>query len=107
MHAKTLKPRLALLNTQRLRSAPAIGATQRQRGGSWQARRLAQLEREPLCKHCEALGLVALAVEVDHVRPLWSGSDLDTEDNLQSLCKPCHAAKTASEASERAKARSD
>ena len=105
MRAKTLKPRLALLNTQRLRSAPAIGVTVRQRGGSWQVRRIAQLEREPLCRHCAALGIVALAVEVDHIRPLWSGSGLDTDDNLQSLCTPCHAIKTASEASDRASKR--
>jgi len=98
---------LALLNTQRLRTAPAIGATLRQRGGSWQVRRIAQLQREPLCRHCALLGVVALATQVDHVRPLWSGSGLDTDDNLQSLCAPCHAIKTASEASDRAKNRRD
>ena len=107
MRAKTLKPRLALLNTQRLREAPRIDATLRQRGGSWQVRRIAQLQREPLCRHCTLLGLVTLAIQVDHVNPLWSGPGLDVDDNLQSLCAPCHAIKTASEASDRAKSRRD
>lgn len=107
MKAKTLKPRLSLINTQRLRSAPAIDATLRQRGEAWQVRRIAQLQSEPLCKHCADLGLVTLANQVDHVRPLWSGPGLDIDDNLQSLCVTCHAIKTAREASDRAKARRD
>lgn len=107
MRAKTLKPRLALVNTQRLRTAPAIGATARQRGEAWQVRRIAQLQREPLCRHCTLLGLVTLATQVDHVTPLWRGPGLDTDDNLQSLCIACHAIKTASEASDRASQRRD
>lgn len=107
MRAKTLKPRIALLNTKRLHEAPAIGATVRQRGDAWMKRRKAQLQREPLCRHCALLGLVALATQVDHVKPLWSGPGLDTDANLQSLCAPCHVIKTASEASTRAKQRSD
>lgn len=48
--------------------------------------------------------------EVDHVIPLWKVRTLDAAalvkyfgpDNLQMLCKPCHVAKTAREAGERA-----
>lgn len=101
MRAKTLKPRLQLLNTQRLRAAPVRNGTARQRGGAWMERRAVQLQREPLCRHCAQLGLVALALEVDHVIPLWRGPGLDTDSNLQSLCIACHLLKTQREAKER------
>ena len=48
----------------------------------------------PLCVHCELLGRVALAVELDHVVPLHKGG-ADDDSNRQGLCKPCHATKTA------------
>lgn len=38
---------------------------------------------------------------MDHVIPLWKGGD-DLESNMQVLCLPCHADKTAKEAAERA-----
>ena len=33
-------------------------------------------------------------LEVDHIRPVSKGGD-DSPSNLQVLCRPCHAAKTA------------
>ena len=39
--------------------------------------------------------------EVDHIVPLVDGGSHDL-DNLQTLCSPCHRAKTAAEATERA-----
>ena len=38
--------------------------------------------------------------ELDHIVPLVDGGSHDL-DNLQTLCTPCHKAKTVSEASER------
>lgn len=63
----------------------------------WGQLRAWYIVRYPLCEHCEAKGLVVPAREVDHIVPFRSPSDplrLD-ETNLQSLCRPCHAKKTA------------
>lgn len=35
--------------------------------------------------------------EVDHIQPISDGGHRFDEANLQTLCKPCHAAKTAAE----------
>lgn len=68
--------------------------TERLRGRRAVEARASYLRLHPLCKHCLAVGRVELAVEVDHVVPLFKGGD-DTSDNKQGLCKPCHADKTA------------
>jgi len=52
-----------------------------------------QLEREPLCRACTARRRVTAADEVDHIVPLFRGGT-DHESNLQSLCIPCHQAKS-------------
>ncbi|MGF6877380.1 HNH endonuclease [Paraburkholderia sp. MM5477-R1] len=38
-------------------------------------------------------GFVTAAAEVDHIVPLFRGGT-DAPGNLQSLCVPCHEAKT-------------
>ena len=35
--------------------------------------------------------------EVDHIKPLDKGGALYDENNLQTLCRPCHFAKTSGE----------
>lgn len=59
--------------------------------GNW--RRLI-LSAEPLCRHCAAKGLVVIATEVDHIKPLELGGDYAPE-NAQALCHECHVLKTA------------
>lgn len=61
------------------------------------------------CWHC---GEESLALDVDHVRPLWSLSEEERGEprwwlpfNVQLLCPSCHRAKTAREARWRAMAR--
>ena len=52
----------------------------------------------PLCELCKLKGKVVAAAHVDHITP--ASEDLDMfwdPDNLQSLCVPCHEAKTARE----------
>jgi 5-methylcytosine-specific restriction protein A len=65
-------------------------------GARWRKARLLYLQQHPLCVQCQAQGRVTLAGVVDHIRDhdgdqarFWS------ESNWQSLCKPCHDAKTA------------
>lgn len=58
--------------------------------------RPAQLRREPLCRFCDALGVVQEAEQVDHItRPKGDHTLQRDPDNLQSLCKVHHAAKSA------------
>lgn len=47
---------------------------------------------------CEAPGCTRLATEVDHVQALAGGGERYDPNNLQSLCHPCHEAKTKAEA---------
>lgn len=95
---KTIKPRLQATSTQRIKPIEGRpGATPRTRGRAWIETRARWLRKHPLCLHCQAQGLVSVAEEVDHVIPLWMGGR-DDETNFQSLCKACHAVKTAGEA---------
>ena len=55
--------------------------------------RAAVLRCNPLCVSCEAKGKTTAATEVDHIQPLHKGGT-DEPDNLQGLCRDCHADKT-------------
>jgi 5-methylcytosine-specific restriction protein A len=72
--------------------------TTKQRGyhGTWPARRKLWLDAHVLCAEHERNGEVVAATEVDHVIPKSQGG-ADDESNFQSLCKPCHSAKTSRE----------
>jgi 5-methylcytosine-specific restriction enzyme A len=70
----------------------------------WRRRRLAYLMENPLCVACFKKGTTTPAVDIDHIIPInplnaWDfdgvkyGHPLDG-NNLQSLCKSCHAKKT-------------
>jgi len=53
--------------------------------------RLLKLKANPLCERCEKGGLVVIATEVHHIKPWAQHPDLAfVEDNLESLCEPCH-----------------
>lgn len=57
----------------------------------WQRMRLAQLDAEPECRYCKAMGWVVPANTVDHIKPHRGNRKLAfDQNNLQSLCKPCH-----------------
>lgn len=40
-------------------------------------------------------------VEIDHIVPVWAGGE-DDADNLETLCRVCHRAKTSREHAQRA-----
>ncbi len=65
----------------------------RVRGRAWMTIRQAILTTEPLCRVCVSQARVVIAEEVDHILALDSGGTDDPE-NLQSLCRACHQAKT-------------
>lgn len=70
-----------------------LSASKRGYDHKWREQiRPAALAREPLCRFCKANGRVVRAAEVDHID---GDSRNNRPDNLRSLCKPCHSARTA------------
>lgn len=63
----------------------------------WFDARTAKLRRDPYCQMCAAAGLVTPAVHVDHWKSIASGGDRLADENLVSLCLPCHSRKTLCE----------
>lgn len=74
----------------------------------WLASRRGSIDRETRARYVRVRRTCAL--EIDHTVPLWSVAHLPPDerrgyfglDNLKLLCPPCHRAKTAREAAERA-----
>lgn len=66
-------------------------------GSAWDKIRPAILQRDMfLCQECKRQGRLTPAKDVDHKIPKAQGGT-DNPDNLQSLCRPCHKAKTRDE----------
>ena len=63
----------------------------------WQAARAAQLARVPCCEVCTTQGRTTAATVCDHRQPVRLGGDFWDSSNYQSLCRPCHQAKSAQE----------
>lgn len=103
MKLKTLKPRLLQVQAARL---PVLAArnhgVQRKRGSAGVKDRANIKKRDfGLCQECRRQGLSRPGRVVDHIIPLWKGGS-DEDTNKELLCDPCHDAKTAREATERA-----
>ncbi|WP_082442349.1 HNH endonuclease signature motif containing protein [Sphingomonas sp. Leaf257] len=62
-------------------------------GSKWRKLRDKRITEESLCRHCDKIGILTPAVEVDHIVPKALGGQ-DNWSNTQSLCKGCHQAKT-------------
>lgn len=65
-------------------------------GNSLYAVRKRFFRENPLCMHCKPRGVTTLAAELDHIVPLWAGGRNEWS-NYQSLCIPCHMAKSLEE----------
>jgi 5-methylcytosine-specific restriction protein A len=100
---QTLKPRITVARTSQLQVLQARpGTVERKRGSAGVKDRNRIKERDNgLCVACLAAGRVRLGAVVDHRVPLWDGGS-DEDENKQLLCDPCHDAKTAREAGQRA-----
>lgn len=61
----------------------------------WRRFRAWYLAGHPMCIQCEREGRLVPADMVDHVVELRDGGDPLSEDNVQALCRKCHAVKTA------------
>jgi len=76
---------------------PGQSRHQRGYGSKWDSIRARVLKRDKgLCQLCLRAGVVREAKTVDHIIPKAHGGT-DADCNLQSLCWPCHKAKTARE----------
>lgn len=99
MKLQKLAPRLATLNTSRIKVLDTkAGATKRVTGSAWMKVRRAVLLRDQY--RCQSCGLVRMDNEVDHTIPLEQGGDALSMDNLKTLCggpDGCHTRKTAEE----------
>lgn len=86
----TLKPRIEMIKTS-VGSPVAI-----ERLSGW---KLTKIRERILLRDnytCQKCGRVSLHLEVDHIVPLAAGGSY-SELNLQSLCRGCHALKSAEE----------
>lgn len=101
MKLRTLKPRLQVVSTARLQPMPTP-TVERKRGSAGVRDRNQIKQRDcGLCQECKRNGRVSLGGPVDHIIPLWAGGS-DEGRNKELLCHPCHDAKTAREAAQRA-----
>ena len=95
---QTLKPRIKTLSAPVARN---LTQATRIRGNSLIAIKREHFKARPLCAECERQGRTTLAQVLDHIIPLWAGGQ-ESAANRQGLCTPCHDAKSAVEAAERA-----
>ena len=101
---QTLKPRLQAAG-QRLATfnPPRPDTVQRVRGWKGvQDRERIRKRDNGLCQECLRHDRVSVGAAVDHIVPLWNGGT-DDDANKELLCQPCHDAKSAREARERAR----
>ena len=65
---------------------------------AWRTARDAYLKQNPMCVHCDELGLWVEATDVDHIEPIRINSARAWDrTNWQGLCHSCHSRKTARE----------
>jgi 5-methylcytosine-specific restriction protein A len=102
---QTLKPRLQAAGNRLATLTPVRPDTvQRKRGWAGVKDRERIRARDcGLCQECRRQGRVSVGTVVDHIIPLWKGGS-DDDSNKELLCQtPCHDAKSAREAAERAR----
>lgn len=63
----------------------------------WRKMRMVVLNEEPNCRVCFENGRINESTEVDHIKPIRLGGAKLDRNNLQGLCKSCHARKSSLE----------
>ena len=74
---------------ERIPTVHSLSSVDRGYDSIWNKLRTIHIAKEPLCRLCEQPGQ-----EVDHIIPLDQGGERLNENNLQTLCRRCHAIKT-------------
>ena len=88
---KWKKPRKPFENARKTDNSKFYNSTK------WRKLRKLFVAQNPVCVHCEQKGFTTAVAEVDHIVPIRLGGDPYDFNNLQSLCKSCHARKSAKE----------
>lgn len=103
MKLRMLKPQLQAAGSRLASLAPLQPKTVPRKRGSAGVRDRERIRKRDcgLCQECKRQGRTSVAADVDHIRPLWADGS-DDDDNKELLCGPCHDAKTAIEAQQRA-----
>lgn len=103
MKLTRLKPALTPISPSRLSGiTPKPISIDRKRGSAGVLDRMRIRQRDQgLCQECVRQGRPGPGWLVDHIVPLWEGGS-DEDENKQTLCRPCHDAKSAAEAKRRA-----
>ena len=71
----------------------------------WRNLRAMFVRYNPLCVACKENNIIKECSVVDHIIPVSEGGEFYKWKNLQSLCRTCHARKTAAEVNKRVKER--
>ena len=67
----------------------------------WRGLRNLYYKRNPLCVECSNNNILKEEYCVDHIKPVSEGGEFYEWKNLQTLCRSCHAKKTAREVNKR------
>lgn len=90
-----------ILNINKSRAAPEMMAFYNSK--PWRSLRRYKIQMNPLCEKCESKGLTEPGKEIDHVTAIRDGGARLSLHNLQTLCRSCHASKSAHEREKRKK----
>lgn len=102
MKLTTLKSRLQASTARLPTLTERPNVVERKRGYAGVLDRRRIRERDcGLCQECKRQGRTTIGHPVDHIVPLWAGGS-DDDTNKETLCTPCHDAKSAREAKQRA-----
>lgn len=96
---RTLRERHPQSQSRERQSAARPTANARGYTYRWQQYAAGFLNRNPLCRMCDAKGVTSPAVCVDHITPVTSAEDplFWQASNHQPLCHSCHSEKTMTE----------
>jgi len=73
-------------------------SSQRGYDSKWRKARQSFLNKNPLCRKCQSIGIIKQADVVDHIKPHKGNQKLFWDKkNWQPLCYSCHSRKTALE----------
>ena len=102
MKLTTLKSKLQRAPARLATLTAAPQAVERKRGYAGVKDRERIRKRDcGLCQECKRNGKTTIGHPVDHIKPLCDGGS-DDDSNKETLCQPCHDAKSAREARQRA-----
>ena len=68
---------------------------------AWRSLRNYKIQLNPLCEICETKGLTEPGKEIDHIQAIRDNGPMLSLSNLQTLCRSCHARKSAQEREQR------